>query len=242
MNLSESDPTPGSVYLIPNLLGETSLDTSLPAYVARVVGALQNFLVEDEKSARKLIKQLVPTAEIRSLNIQRLNEHTKPAELKALMAPLTAGEDIGIISEAGCPAIADPGADVVRRAHHLGAQVVPLVGPCSMVLALMASGLNGQRWRFVGYLPVEGPQRKHEITSLDRTVQSAHETQIMMDTPYRTQRLFVELLETCHPDTQLCVAQELTTSREYIRTASIAEWRQEQVELSKIPTLFLIGR
>jgi len=231
-----------TIYLIPNLLGETALDTSLPIYVTKVVSSLHNFLVEDEKSARKLIKQLVPSAEIRSLNIQRLNEHTKPAELDALIAPLSSGEDIGIISEAGCPAIADPGADAVRRAHQLGAQVVPLVGPCSMTLALMASGLNGQRWRFVGYLPVEGPQRKQEISSLDRTVQNARETQIMMDTPYRTQRLFVELLETCHQDTQLCVAQGLTTTNEYIRTASIAEWRREQIELPKVPTLFLIGR
>lgn len=231
-----------TLYLIPNLLGETSVDTALPCHVATVVSTLQHFLVEEEKSARAIIKRLVPDADIRSLNIQRLNEHTKPDEMEARIAPLRAGEDLGIISEAGCPAIADPGAEIVRRAHACGARVVPLVGPCSMILALMASGLNGQRWRFVGYLPVEAPHRKQEIQNLDRTVHAASETQIMMDTPYRNQRLFTDLLDACQPHTQLCIAQGLTTDREYIRTAPIAQWRKEPIELPKLPTLFLIGR
>lgn len=241
------DLPPGAIsrptlYLIPNLLGETSTDTALPRQVANVVGALKHFLVEEEKSARALIKQLVPSAEIRSLDIRRLNEHTKLDELDALIAPLMAGEDLGILSEAGCPAVADPGAEIVQRAHACGARVVPLVGPCSMILALMASGLNGQRWRFVGYLPVEHPHRKQEIQCLDRTVHSASETQIMMDTPYRNQRLFSDLLDTCQGHTRLCIAQGLTTDREYIRTAPIIQWRKESIELPKLPTLFLLGR
>jgi 16S rRNA (cytidine1402-2'-O)-methyltransferase len=229
------------LFLIPNTLGETPIDQSLPAYASHVVASLQYFLVEDEKSARKLIKQLAPQLSIRELSIQRLNEHTKPEELSQLTAPLREGHSVGIISEAGCPAIADPGANVVKVAHELGMQVVPLVGPCSMVLALMASGLNGQSWRFQGYLPIENDKRIETIRSLDERVRTLGETQIMMDTPYRNEKLLQDLLAYCKSTTRLCIAQGLTTSNESIRTKSVHEWRQSAPSVEKIPALFLIG-
>lgn len=231
-----------TLFLIPNLLGETALDTSLPPLVARVARELRYFLVEEEKSARKIIKLLAPDLTIRELSLSVLNEHTKSHELETLMAPLAHGHDMGIISEAGCPAVADPGSDAVKRAHQLGARVTPLVGPCSMILALMASGLNGQRWRFAGYLPVENPAREREIQKLDKDARSSGETQIVMDTPYRTHRLFSELLDICHPETLLCVAQGVTTPQELIRTAPIKRWREAPLQPAKVPTLFLLGR
>lgn len=234
---------PGAtLFLIPNLLGETSVDSSLPPLVSRVVRDLKHFLVEEEKSARKIIKLLAPDIQIRDLNLAVLNEHTKPSELNSLMSPLSQGFNMGVISEAGCPAVADPGSDAVRRAHQLGVQVVPLVGPCSMVLALMASGLNGQCWRFRGYLPVDNPAREREIKRLDQEARGSGETQIFMDTPYRSHRLFSEIIALCHPETLLCVAQGVTTPSELIRTTSIKEWRHTPLAPAKAPTLFLLGR
>jgi 16S rRNA (cytidine1402-2'-O)-methyltransferase len=199
------------VYLIPNTLGDDALERTLPSHDSAVVAALRHFLVEDEKSARKLIKLLVPAVQVRELHIAPLNKHTKPSEIEALIEPLRTGESIGIISDAGCPAIADPGADVVRRAHELSIKVVPLVGPCSVVLALMGSGLNGQTWRFAGYLPVDSAARIAAIRSLEGRVESLGETQIVMDTPYRTEKLFQDIVGVCKPDTRLCVAQGLAT-------------------------------
>jgi 16S rRNA (cytidine1402-2'-O)-methyltransferase len=230
------------VYLIPNTLGDDAVERTLPSHNASIVAGLKHFLVEEEKSARKLIKLLVPSASIRDLNISRLNEHTKSAEIEALMAPLKEGHSLGIISEAGCPAIADPGAEVVRKAHQLSIQVIPLIGPCSMVLALMASGLNGQTWRFAGYLPVDSVARIAAIRSLEGRVESLGETQIVMDTPYRTGKLFNEIAGTCKLSTMLCIAQGLATQHESIRTASIADWRKAPPPEDKIPSLFLLGR
>jgi 16S rRNA (cytidine1402-2'-O)-methyltransferase len=237
-----STNSPATIYLIPNTLGDDAVERTLPSHNSAIVATLQHFLVEDEKSARKLIKLLVPSAQIRDLNISRLNEHTKPSEIESLMAPLLVGNSIGIISDAGCPAIADPGAEIVRRAHELSIPVVPLVGPCSMVLALMASGLNGQTWRFAGYLPVDSAARIASIRSLEGRVESFGETQIVMDTPYRTQKLFQEIVSVCKPATRLCVAQGLATQHESIRTATIMQWRDSSGPQDKIPSLFLIGR
>lgn len=232
----------GALYLIPNLLGEASIDSSLPSLIAAVVARLSCFIVEDEKSARRLIKQLSPGTDLRALSMQRLNKHTKESELALLTQPLLAGIDIGIISEAGCPAIADPGAEIVRLAHTLGVRVHPLVGPCSMTLALMASGFNGQRWRFAGYLPMEAPQRKETLLGLEQDLYNNGETQIVMDTPYRNQRLLEDILTHCRADTMLCVAAALTTSTELIQVHSVAEWRRRAATIGKTPALFLLGR
>lgn len=231
----------GALYLIPNLLGEAFIDSSLPSLIAAVVARLSCFIVEDEKSARRLIKQLSPGTDLRALSMQRLNKHTQESELALLTQPLLAGIDIGIISEAGCPAIADPGAEIVRLAHTHGVRVHPLVGPCSMTLALMASGFNGQRWRFAGYLPMEAPQRKETLLGLERDLYNNGETQIVMDTPYRNQRLLEDILTHCRADTMLCVAAALTTSTELIQVHSVAEWRRRAATIGKTPALFLLG-
>lgn len=235
-------PTLGSLILIPSLLGESPADASLPSAVTSAVSRLQHFLVEDEKSARHFIKKILPDCNLRELSLERLNEHTAADELPRLMAPLMAGHDVGIISEAGCPAIADPGSDVVRRAHQLGIRVLPLVGPCSMVLALMGSGLSGQRWRFVGYLPVEDEPRRAELRALEAEALRRNETQIVMETPYRNQRLLQEILSVCRPDTMLSVATGLTTQEQSIRAFPIAQWRTLEASLPKLPALFLLGR
>ena len=234
--------SPGSLYLIPSLLGEAAVNTSLPALVVQTVARLKHFLVEDEKSARHFIKKLLPDCNLREFSLERLSEHTAASELPRLLEPLVDGHDVGIISEAGCPAIADPGSDVVRRAHELGARVIPLVGPCSMILALMASGLSGQRWRFVGYLPVADEERRAELRALEGEALRSGETQIVMETPYRNQRLLQEILAACRPETMLCIASNLTAPEELIQTRAVAEWRTSVPNLPKAPALFLLGR
>jgi 16S rRNA (cytidine1402-2'-O)-methyltransferase len=241
MSVTSSDHR-GELYLIPNLLGETALDSSLPPVIATITASISHFVVEEEKSARRFIKLLCPDRVIRELSLQVLNEHTKPHEIDALTAPLLQGHNVGIISEAGCPAIADPGAELVRRAHELGIAVRPLVGPCSMTLALMASGFNGQRWRFVGYLPIEGGARKDTIRALEKDLYEHQETQIVMDTPYRNQKLFEELLTTCRPETRICIASALTTEQESIAVRSVHEWRETGFAVPKSPAIFLLGR
>lgn len=240
MSVTPSDRR-GELYLIPNLLGETSIDSSLPPVIAAITASISHFVVEEEKSARRFIKLLCPDRVIRELSLQVLNEHTKPHEIEALTEPLLQGHSVGIISEAGCPGIADPGAELVRRTHELGITVHPLVGPCSMTLALMASGFNGQRWRFVGYLPIEGGARRDTIRALEKDLYDHQETQIVMDTPYRNQKLFDELLATCKPETRICIASALTTERESIAVRSVQEWRRAGVTVPKSPAIFLLG-
>lgn len=231
----------GELYLIPNLLGETEVDTSLPPLVARITAKINYFVVEEERAARRFIKQLLPDRVIREITFATLNEHTKPVEVEALTAPLLDGHDVGIISDAGLPGVADPGAALVRRAHRLGIKVHPLVGPCSMMLALMASGFNGQRWRFVGYLSTEATTRKDEIRSIERAVHEFNETQILMDTPYRNQKLLEELISSCKTDTMLGVASALTTNQESIQVRSIEAWRAWKGHLPKSPSIFILG-
>jgi 16S rRNA (cytidine1402-2'-O)-methyltransferase len=242
MSTSPGVPDLGSVFMIPNLLGDAPIDSSLPPLIATTVSSIRYFLVEDEKSARAFIKKVAPSVTLQDLTLRKVNEHTKDSEIFDLLAPLRAGSDIGVISEAGCPAIADPGAVIVRQAHALGARVHPMVGPCSMMLALMASGLNGQRWRFHGYLPVDSNERKMALRSLERDARTLGETQIFMETPYRNQRLLEDVLVHCSPELLLCVASDLTTSNEMVRTATLAQWRQLPSSLPKAPALFLLGR
>lgn len=232
----------GGLYLIPNLLGETSVDSSLPPLITSVTSKISHFVVEDEKAARRFIKQLCPERVIRDLSFEILNEHTKAIDIERLLTPLQEGHDVGVISEAGCPGIADPGADIVQRAHELGIKVHPLVGPCSMTLALMAAGFNGQRWRFLGYLPIDSAARREMIRAMERDLYDSNETQIVMDTPYRNQRLLGDLLETCSPQTRVCVACALTTSQESIQVRSVKEWRALHANLPKTPAIFLLGR
>jgi 16S rRNA (cytidine1402-2'-O)-methyltransferase len=243
--LTEVDSTPRqeqpALYLIPSLLAETPPDYSLPSAVANVVSSLKHFAVEEERSARAFIKAVCPQLQIRDLSIKRIAESPSDAEVAELMTPLFQGYSVGVVSEAGCPGIADPGAHLVSYAHAHNIRVVPLVGPCSMVLALMGSGLNGQAWRFIGYLSVDPAQRTEQIKRLEDRSRKTGETQIFMETPYRNDKLLQDLLTHCAPDTRLCIAQGLTGSTEFIKTLSVSDWRRSSPKLEKVPCIFLVG-
>lgn len=231
----------GTLYLIPCTLGDTPAQQVLPQHVIDIARKLKHFVVEQPKTARQFLSALKPEQPIQSLHFASLNEHTAPKELADLLAPLLAGNDVGIISEAGCPGIADPGADLVNLAHRNGIRVIPLVGPSSILLALMASGLNGQCFTFHGYLPIEEAERKKAITTLEAESAKRKQTQLFIETPYRNERMFSALLAHCRPQTLLCVATDITLPSELIQTRSIAQWKSQPMpHLSKRPSLFLL--
>ncbi|MGC2049232.1 MAG: SAM-dependent methyltransferase [Gallionella sp.] len=231
----------GILYLIPCTLGDTPVEQVLPQHVIAVARKLKHFVVEQPKTARQFLSSLKPEHPIQSLHLATLNEHTDPKELAAMLAPLEAGEDLGIISEAGCPGIADPGADLVLLAQRKGIRVVPLVGPSSILLALMASGLNGQCFAFHGYLPIAEAERNKAIAALEAESAKRKQTQLFIETPYRNQKLFSGLLAHCRPETLLCVATDISLPTEQILTRSIAQWKSQPVpQLNKRPSMFLL--
>lgn len=230
-----------SLYLIPVTLGETPLDNVLPPYNREVILTLRHFIVENVRSARRFLKHVEPSIDIDALTFYELNGHTPPEEIDGFLAPLRQGESMGVISEAGCPAVADPGADVVAIAQRQGFKVVPLVGPCSMVLAIMASGFNGQSFTFHGYLPTDAATRRTRLKALESHAWADDQTQLFIETPYRNLRMFSDILATCRPATRLCVAAGLTCPDEYAVTRTIAEWRKApQPPIDKIPCIFLL--
>ncbi|MDD5405062.1 MAG: SAM-dependent methyltransferase [Sulfuricella sp.] len=233
----------GSLYLIPVPLGANSdINTVIPEQARRLAATLRTFIVEHPKTARQFLKQTgtaIPLQEIRTL---RLDEHTHHEELEALLQPLLAGEDVGLLSEAGCPAVADPGANLVRLAHSRNIRVIPLVGPSSILLALMASGLNGQSFAFLGYLPAEKMARVKKIAEIELVSQRLNQTQIFIETPYRNNQLLQDLLETCDTETELCVASDLTLTSEQVMTKCIGEWKNAPPDYNKRPTVFLLYR
>ncbi|MEN6587666.1 MAG: SAM-dependent methyltransferase [Sulfuricella sp.] len=233
----------GSLYLIPVPLGEGGdLNAVIPEQAKRLAASLHTFVVEHPKTARQFLKQTgtaIPLQEIRMLT---LDEHTRPEDLEDLLQPLLAGEDVGLISEAGCPAVADPGANLVRLAHSRNIRVIPLVGPSSILLALMASGLNGQSFAFLGYLPAEKTERVKKITEIELTSQRLNQTQIFIETPYRNNQLLQDMVATCSAETELCVASDLTLASEYVMTKHISEWKKNQPDCNKRPTVFLLYR
>ena len=231
----------GTLYLIPCTLGDTPAGQVLPQHVIDIARKLSHFVVEQPKTARQFLSALKPERPIQSLHFATLNEHTVPEDLAELLAPLLAGHDVGIISEAGCPGIADPGADLVNLAHRNGIRVVPLAGPSSILLALMASGLNGQRFAFHGYLPIEEAERNKTIAALETESAKRKQTQLFIETPYRNEKMFNALLAHCRPQTLLCIATDLTLPGESIRTCSIAQWKSQPVpQLNKHPSIFLL--
>ena len=233
--------SPGTLYLIPCTLGDNPAEQVLPQHVIDVARKLRYFVVEQPKSARQFLSALKPEQPIQTLHFSSLNEHTDPKELTGLLTPLLAGQDVGIISEAGCPGIADPGADLVNLAHRHNIRVVPLVGPSSILLALMASGLNGQRFAFHGYLPIDDTERKAAIVALDLESTRRKQTQIFIETPYRNEKMFGALLAHCRPQTQLCLATDITLPGEQIQTRSITQWKlQHTPQINKRPSLFLL--
>ncbi len=231
----------GTLYLIPTPLGEGDLVQILPAEVIQRVDLLDRFIVEHPKTARHFLKLINPQRAVQTLKLEVLDEHTPAGELEALLAPLLAGENVGLLSEAGCPAVADPGGALVRLAHRRQIRVVPFVGPSSILLALMASGLNGQRFRFHGYLPVAQDLRNRKILELEKSAIAADETQIFIETPYRNLKLLEALVQQCRVQTDVCVACNLTQSDELVLTRTIGEWRSGNwPDMQKKPTVFLL--
>lgn len=231
----------GTLFLVPASLGESKPDAVLPEEVQHIVRSLRYFVVENAKSARAELRRIGITHTIRDIDIRELPREPSKTDLDALLAPLVDGESAGLMSEAGVPAVADPGAMLVHAAHSKGIRVVPLVGPSSLLLALMASGLNGQCFAFHGYLPLREPERSKRIAELEKESRRERRTQIFIETPYRNAGLFAALIGTCRSDTQLCVASELTTNSESIATKTIEAWRSGPFPLlDKRPTVFLL--
>jgi 16S rRNA (cytidine1402-2'-O)-methyltransferase len=230
----------GTLYLIPTPLGETGMAASLPPAVLEIVRSLDVFVVENAKSARQFLKQVGMPVPLASLAMAELNEHTPASAVENLLAPLRTGRSVGLLSEAGCPGVADPGAELVAAAHRERVRVVPLVGPSSLLLALAASGLNGQQFCFHGYLPVEQGERIQAIRRLEAESAARGSTQLFIEAPYRNNQLLAALASALRPDTRLCLATELTQATEAIATKPVREWRDALPDINKRPTVFLL--
>lgn len=232
-----------ALYLIPVTLGATPFHQVIPAYNLDVIRQIRHFIVEEERTARRFLKMADKSIDIDQLTFYPMGKHADPKQFRDYLRPLCNGEAMGIISEAGCPAIADPGADVVAIAQSLNLRVIPLVGPSSILLGLMASGFNGQSFAFHGYLPINDGQRSAMLKKLEARCSAEDQTQIFIETPFRNQQLFEDLLRICHPQTRLCVAAGITCEDEYIHTHTIQEWKKTTLpDLRKTPTIFLIYR
>lgn len=230
----------GRLFLIPSILGDNEPLEVLPISIKGAIEAIDFYIVENEKSARRFIKKISPRKSQSKLKIETLNKFTEPAAIPTFLQPCFEGYDVGIVSDAGCPGIADPGADVVRIAHEKNIKVVPLVGPSSILLAMMASGFNGQNFAFTGYLPIESADRKKAIKTLERTSREMQQSQIFIETPYRNDKLLQELLKGLSPNTKLCVACDITLPTEQIATKSVSEWKHMKWELHKRPAIFIV--
>lgn len=227
--------------MIPCPIGETAVWDVLPAANLEVMRSLDYFIVENVRTARRFLSKAGIGKPIDSLQFAELNEHIPPQEVERLIAPLLAGRSAGMISEAGVPGIADPGAEIAALCHRSGIRVVPLVGPSSIVLALMASGLNGQSFAFNGYLPVKHPERGRAIRTFERRAQTERQSQIFIETPYRNAKLFEDILAACNPATMLTVAADITDATEFIRTAPVGEWKKSPPpDINKRPAIFII--
>jgi 16S rRNA (cytidine1402-2'-O)-methyltransferase len=230
----------GKLYLIPSFLGESPADQVFPIRNAHLVALLTDFIVEDERTARRFLKKINPYIDISLLTFHLLNEHTDDKDISSYLDATTAGRSMGLISEAGMPCVADPGAAIVCMAHEKGISVVPLTGPSSIFLALAASGFNGQNFCFHGYLPKDKNERGKKIKELERFAHSLNQTQIFIETPYRNHVMFDALMNYCNPSTLLCIAADITTESEFIRTQTISAWKKQVPDLDKRPAVFLL--
>lgn len=229
-----------ALYLLPVTLGDTPLDKVLPSYNLEVIAHIRHFIVEDVRSARRFLKKVNKEFDIDSMTFYPLNKHTSPADISGYLKPLQEGNPMGVISEAGCPAVADPGADVVAIAQQKNLKVVPLVGPSSIILSVMASGFNGQSFSFNGYLPIEAGERAKKLKQLEQRVYTEQQTQLFIETPYRNNRLMEDILHHCRPQTKLCIAANITCEDQYIKTQSVKNWQEHLPDLSKTPCIFLL--
>ena len=230
----------GSIYLIPTLLGDSDVDQVLPANLSNILAGIRHYVVEDLRTARRFLRKIDSDFDIDSLEFSFLNEHTSREEIPDLLQPARSGHNMGLMSEAGMPCMADPGAELVSMAHEQNIRVIPLSGPSSITLALIASGFNGQNFAFHGYLPIENRERISAIKKLEQDVYRHNQTQIFMETPYRNMKLFETIIKTCSDDTRLCIAANLTGEKEIVRTLTISQWKKNPLAIHKQPAVFLI--
>ena len=229
------------LYLIPAPISDKSPETIISKEVERVIYDIQYLVVENIRTARRIIRRIAQDKNIDEITFLILDEHTKPEEIHVLMDPIRKGQSLGIMSEAGLPAVADPGAQLVSLAHKEGFKVIPLPGPSSILLALSASGLNGQHFAFNGYLPVKSFERKREIKRMEESVFKEKRSQIFMETPYRNIPLLNDVLNTCHPQLKLCIAADITGENEFIKTLTVSDWKKKLPDIHKTPAIFILG-
>ncbi|MCP9199726.1 SAM-dependent methyltransferase [Gramella sp. GC03-9] len=232
----------GKLYLIPVGLGDSNPDRVFPPLNKDIIEGIDDFIVENEKSARRFIKQILPEKSQQALVLHGLNKFTEASEIPSFLEAAKEGKNMGLLSEAGCPGVADPGAEIVRLAHQFNIQVVPLIGPSSILLAMMASGMNGQSFTFHGYLPIDKKERKHEIKQLERISAEKNQAQIFIETPYRNMKFLEDLVQNLHPATRICVACDLSLDTEFIKTATASEWAKTKADLHKRPAIFIIQK
>lgn len=230
----------GKLYLIPSPLGDNQPSEVLPEMVFETIGRIRTYVVEEVRTARRFLSRAGLKGKIDTLEFHELNEHTSSEQIEGYLGLFERGEDIGLISEAGLPAVADPGAQLVALCHKRGIEVIPLVGPSSLMLALMASGLNGQSFAFCGYIPAKSDERKSRLKVLEKVSSQLNQTQIIIETPYRNDSLLADILSVCNPSTMLCIAADLTLPTAYIRTASIGDWKKNVPTIGKRPCVFLL--
>ncbi len=230
----------GNLYLIPTTLGDSSVNSVIPADVIILIKQIKHFIVEDLRSARRYLKKVDKAINIDDLTFYELNKHTTHQQKSSFLNATKKGFSIGIISEAGCPGVADPGADIVANAHHQGIKVVPLVGPSSILLSMMASGMNGQSFAFNGYLPIKSGDRAKAIKHLEELSVRERQTQIFIEAPYRNNHLLKDILSTCSTKTRVCIACDITLETEFIQTKTVNQWKGKIPDLHKKPTIFLI--
>lgn len=232
--------SPGKVYIIPNVISENTQEDVIPTQVKHAILDSEFFLVENVRTARRYISSLKLGLVIEDLQFEILNKNTSFEDCIDLIQPILEGKNAGIISESGCPGIADPGARLVHMAHQFGIKCIPIVGPSSILMALMASGFNGQSFAFHGYLPIDKKDRQQRIRALEKESKEKDQTQIFMDTPYRNEQLLVDILKVARKDTFLCIARDITGKKELVLTKSVEKWKTGDLALNKVPTIFLL--
>lgn len=237
----DNEENPVGIYLFPVPLSDGTAVNVLPRRNIELLRGIKFFVVENIRSARRFLRSVIRDFDFDAVQMCELNEHTLPEEVEELLEPLSQGHAIGVLSEAGCPAVADPGADIVALAQRRGCRIFPLVGPSSILLSLMGSGFNGQQFTFRGYLPIDNAARLKTIREMERIVRDTAFTQIFIETPYRNNRLYADLVRTLSPDIRLCIASDITGEKQSIVTMPVRQWRSKPIDLSKTPTIFLIN-
>lgn len=231
-----------NLYLIPMTLGDSELNTVIPEHHRDIIHSTSHFIVENVRTARRFLKKVDREIDIDSLQFYELNKHTDRNKLHSYLHPINENHHVGIMSEAGCPGIADPGAEVVRIAHEQNIRVVPLVGPSSILLAMMASGMNGQNFAFNGYLPIKKGEKSKQVKYLENRIYTENQSQLFIEAPYRNLQLLDDLLTNCQPKTRLCIACDITLESEFIKTMPIADWKRNKPDIQKRPAIFILGK